>query len=111
MWAIAAITLVGFMMIISSIPQDAFAVKETRKLSLTVVDGDVKVKNAFCIATSDKNDSREDNSGNSGKVSFTFPNNPETVIVICIKDNGNEPPGTEITFPLDGKHTRLIFLF
>ena len=115
MWAIAAITLVGLMMIISSIPQDAFAGKNEVKLSLNVVDGDGKVKNALCITidSSPVFHSRVDNSGNSAKVSFTFPDNTKSVTVTCEYDGGtgDELAGAERTFKLDEKHTRDTYVF
>lgn len=112
MWAIAAITLVGFMMIISSIPQDAFAGKETVKLSLNIVDNIGKVKNALCNAISfNPSDFDIDNSGNSGKVSFTFEFGAENVDVTCQRDDGTGAVGPLINFVLDGKNTRLTYEF
>ena len=116
MWAITAITLVGFMMIISSIPQDAFAVKNTVKLSLIVVDDIGKVKNAVCKATSFNDKDKEltvvtDNTGNSGRVSFTFPDVAVSVDVICGFDGTFDVTGDVNPFTLSGKNTRGTYQF
>ena len=103
MWAIAAITLVGLMMIISSIPQDAFAGKDTVRLSLKITDGGVKEKNVDCASSLNGKDfGTPVSSGNSAKVTFEFN---ESVTSVFVKCDGGFP----LEFGLDGKNTRATY--
>jgi len=97
MWAITAITLVGFMMIISSIPQDAFAGKNDKILNFNVIDGDGdKVKGVDCQASNSKSDAvagtffATDDTGKNGKITLTFDDPNGKIKEVWVKCDGSK---------------------
>ena len=114
MWAITAITLVGFMMIISSIPQDAFAGKNTVKLSITIKNDPTAAEGDTCtvtaVGTGEKKDSIVVVKGKAGKFTVHFEDVPEKGTITGFNLNCALDSRTlDLFILIDGKNTRFVF--
>lgn len=122
-WSFAIIAIIGFVMITSSLPQEVFAGKDTLRLSIWVVDSDGKVIDVDCWLSLTQTGARGedtsiadvDNTGNSGKVTFTFDQDAlddativdgETIVWVYCDDAEQAWP-----FTIDKKNSRADYTY